>query len=160
MLTVAIILLVVLYLAISRYGDIKLGPDHSLPEFGDIPWYAMLFSTGMGIGLMFFGVAEPVMHFLQPPTGEAGTVEAARTALSITFFHWGFHGWAVYVMVALILAFFSYRHGLPLRMSSALYPLIGERIHGFWGRTVDVFAVISTIFGIASDYLRVWRDAN
>ncbi|CAM5201357.1 L-carnitine/gamma-butyrobetaine antiporter [Oligella ureolytica] len=94
-LTVAIILISTVFLAISRYGDIKLVPDHSVPDFKDYTWFAMLFSTGMGIGLMFFGVAEPVMHFLSPPIGEGGTVTAARNAMSITFFHWGLHAWAI-----------------------------------------------------------------
>lgn len=149
-LTVAIILLCTIFLAISRYGDIKLGPDHSLPDYKDFAWYAMLFSTGMGIGLMFFGVAEPVMHFLSPPVGEGGTVDAARNAMSITFFHWGLHAWAIYAIVGLVLAFFAYRHGLPLRLSSALYPIIGDRIYGRIGQSVDVFAVIGTVFGVAT----------
>lgn len=148
--TVAIILLVTIFVAISRYGDIKLGPDHVLPDFRNITWFAMLFSTGMGIGLMFFGVAEPVMHFVDPPVGEGGTVLAAREAMKITFFHWGLHAWSIYAIVGLILAFFSYRHGLPLKLSSALYPLIGDRIHGRLGQAVDTFAVISTVFGIAT----------
>jgi choline/glycine/proline betaine transport protein len=104
----------------------------------------------MGIGLMFFGVAEPVMHFLSPPVGEPESLEAARSAMKITFFHWGMHAWAIYAIVALILAFFSYRHGLPLTLRSALYPIIGERIYGPIGHAVDVFAVIGTIFGIAT----------
>lgn len=149
-LTVAIILLSVIFLAISRYGDIKLGPDHSRPDYRDITWFAMLFSTGMGIGLMFFGVAEPVMHFVDPPIGAGSTVFDAREAMSITFFHWGLHAWAIYAIVGLILAFFSYRHGLPLRLRSALYPLIGNRIHGPIGHAVDVFAIIGTVFGVAT----------
>ena len=129
-LAVALILLMVVLLAFSRYGDIKLGPDHSEPDYSALTWFAMLFSAGMGIGLMFFGVAEPVMHFLSPPTGEGGTVLAARDAMKITFFHWGLHAWSIYAIVAMILAYFAYRHGLPLTLRSALYPLIGERIHG------------------------------
>src|SRR5690606_6511777 len=111
---------------------------------------AMLFSAGMGIGLMFFGVAEPVMHLIAPPMGEAGTVAAAREAMKITFFHWGLHAWAIYAVVAMMLAYFSYRHGLPLTLRSALYPFIGERIHGPLGHAVDVFAIISTVFGVAT----------
>ncbi|WP_088330360.1 choline BCCT transporter BetT [Lacimicrobium sp. SS2-24] len=149
-LAVAFILVTVLYLGFSRYGSIKLGPDHSEPDYSMITWFSMLFSAGMGIGLMFFGVAEPVMHFLAPPTGDAGTVEAAREAMKITFFHWGLHAWAIYAIVALILAFFAYRHGLPLTLRSALYPLIGERIYGPIGHAVDVFAVIGTVFGVAT----------
>ncbi|NYT84309.1 BCCT family transporter [Pollutimonas harenae] len=149
-LVVAIILLTVIFLALSRYGDIKLGPDHSQPDYRDVTWFAMLFSAGMGIGLMFFGVAEPVMHFVSPPVGDAETVAAAREAMNITFFHWGLHAWSIYAIVGLTLAFFSYRHGLPLTLRSALYPLIGERIYGPIGHAVDIFAIIGTVFGIAT----------
>ncbi|MGQ4275511.1 BCCT family transporter [Pseudidiomarina sp. E22-M8] len=147
---VAIILLTVVFLGFSRYGTIKLGPDHSAPDYSNLTWFSMLFSAGMGIGLMFFGVAEPVMHFLSPPVAEAGTNEAAREAMKITFFHWGLHAWAIYAIVALILAFFAYRHGLPLTLRSALYPMIGNRIYGPIGHVVDVFAVIGTVFGVAT----------
>ncbi|MGI0115389.1 choline BCCT transporter BetT [Zooshikella sp. RANM57] len=149
-LTVAIILIVVAFLGLSRYGEIKLGPDHSTPDYSYLTWFSMLFSAGMGIGLMFFGVAEPVMHFLSPPVGDASTVEAAREAMKITFFHWGLHAWAIYAIVALILAFFSYRHSLPLTLRSALYPMIGEKIYGPIGHAVDIFAVIGTVFGVAT----------
>ncbi|RWU19024.1 choline transporter [Pseudomonas alkylphenolica] len=149
-LAVALILISAVFLAISRYGDIKLGPDHSEPEYRSRSWFAMLFSAGMGIGLMFFGVAEPVMHFTSPPVGEAGTVQAAREAMKITFFHWGLHAWAIYAIVGLILAYFSFRKGLPLTLRSALYPLIGERIYGPIGHAVDVFAILGTVFGVAT----------
>ncbi|XOB62823.1 BCCT family transporter [Campylobacterota bacterium DY0563] len=149
-LSVAIILITVFYLALSKYGDIKLGPDHSTADYSYLSWFAMLFSAGMGIGLMFFGVAEPVMHFLNPPVGEGSTIEAAKEALKITFFHWGLHAWAIYAIVAIILAFFSYRHNLPLTLRSALYPLIGDKIYGPIGHAVDIFAVIGTLFGVAT----------
>lgn len=149
-LAVAIILLSVTYLGLSRYGQIKLGPDHAQPNFSYLSWFAMLFSAGMGIGLMFFGVAEPVMHYLNPPTGDAQTIQAAKEAMRLTFFHWGLHAWAIYAIVALILAFFSYRHGLPLSLRSALYPIIGDRIYGPIGHAVDVFAVVGTVFGVAT----------
>lgn len=149
-LAVALVLLAAIFMAVSRYGDIKLGPDHSQPDYKSTSWFAMLFSAGMGIGLMFFGVAEPVMHFIAPPVGDPNTVEAAREAMKLTFFHWGLHAWAIYAVVALILAFFSYRHGLPLTLRSALYPLIGERIYGPIGHAVDIFAIISTVLGIAT----------
>ncbi|MFA5520598.1 MAG: choline BCCT transporter BetT [Castellaniella sp.] len=149
-LVVAIILVSVVFVAISRYGDIKLGPDHSQPDYRDVTWFAMLFSAGMGIGLMFFGVAEPVMHFIDPPTGVPNTISAARQAMKITFFHWGLHAWAIYAVVGLTLAFFSYRHNLPLTLRSSLYPLIGDRIYGPIGHAVDVFAIIGTVFGIAT----------
>lgn len=148
-LAVALILLSVTFLGLSRYGDIKLG-DHAQPDFRYHSWFAMLFSAGMGIGLMFFGVAEPVMHYLSPPVGTPESVEAAKQAMRLTFFHWGLHAWAIYAIVALILAFFSYRHGLPLTLRSALYPIIGDRIYGPIGHAVDIFAVIGTVFGVAT----------
>lgn len=149
-LAVALILMAVAFLGLSRYGDIKLGPDHAQPDFSYHSWFAMLFSAGMGIGLMFFGVAEPVMHYLSPPVGTPETIEAAKQALRLTFFHWGLHAWAIYAIVALILAFFSYRHGLPLTLRSALYPIIGDRIYGPIGHAVDIFAIIGTVFGVAT----------
>ncbi|MGK3142168.1 BCCT family transporter [Pantoea sp. C2G6] len=149
-LTVALILMSVAYLGVSRFGDIKLGPDHSEPDFSYVSWFAMLFSAGMGIGLMFFGVAEPVMHYMAPPSGTPESVAAAKEALRITFFHWGLHAWSIYAIVALILAFFSYRHGLPLTLRSALFPIIGDRIYGPIGHAVDIFAVIGTVLGVAT----------
>ena len=147
---VALIFLCVTFLGLSRYGDIKLGPDHAQPSYSFASWFAMLFSVGMGIGLIFFGVAEPVMHFQAPPLGEPGTVDAAKEAMKLTFFHWGLHAWAIYAMVALILAFFGYRHHLPLTLRSALYPIIGERIYGLIGDNIDIFAILGTIFGVAT----------
>ncbi len=149
-LAVALILIYVAFLGLSRFGDIKLGPDHAEPAFNNKSWFAMLFSAGMGIGLMFFGVAEPVMHFMSPPEGDPATVEAAKEAMKLTFFHWGLHAWAIYAIVALILAFFAYRHGLPLTLRSALYPLIGDKIYGPIGHAVDIFAIIGTVFGVAT----------
>lgn len=149
-LSVAFFLLFVLFLGMSPFGAIKLGPDHSEPDYSYVTWFAMLFSAGMGIGLMFFGVAEPVMHYVNPPVGEATTTQATRDAMRLTFFHWGLHAWAIYGVVALSLAYFSFRHGLPLTIRSALYPLIGERIRGPIGHTVDTFAVLGTLFGVAT----------
>ncbi len=149
-LAVALILITVVFLAVSRFGDIKLGPDHSQPEYRNGTWFAMLFSAGMGIGLMFFGVAEPLMHYANPPVGDPNTVAAAREAMKLTFFHWGLHAWAIYAIVALILAFFCFRHDLPLTLRSALYPLIGERIYGPIGHAVDIFAILGTVFGVAT----------
>jgi choline/glycine/proline betaine transport protein len=149
-LTVAFIFFFVIFLGFSRYGDIRLGPDHATPDYSMLTWLSMLFAAGMGIGLMFFGVAEPLMHYLSPPTAEKGTVAAVQEAMKMTFFHWGLHAWAIYAIVALVLAYFSYRHNLPLTLRSALYPLIGERIYQWPGHLVDVFAVVSTVFGVAT----------
>ena len=147
---VALIMICVTYLGLSRYGDIKLGLDHAEPDFSFGSWFAMLFSAGMGVGLLYFGVSEPVMHFLSPPVGEAGSMSAAKEAIKITFFHWGLHAWAIYAIVALILAFFGYRHGLPLTLRSALYPVIGDKIHGPIGHAVDIFAILGTVSGVAT----------
>ena len=149
-LSVAGILVAVVYLCVSRHGHIKLGPDHAQADYSQLTWLAMLFSAGMGIGLMFFGVAEPVMHYVAPPTADPYSVEATREALKMTFFHWGLHGWAIYAVVALILAYFSFRHNLPLTLRSALHPLIGDKIYTWRGDIIDSFAVISTIFGVTT----------
>lgn len=150
MLSVAIFLVFIICVAVSKWGEIKLGPDHSEPEYSFPEWFAMLFSAGYGIALLFFGVAEPVLHYASPPTGAALTVDAARQAMQIAFFHWGFHIWAIYGLVGLALAYFAFRHGLPLSMRSTLYPIIGDKIYGPMGHTVDVFAILGTLFGIAT----------
>ena len=149
-LAVAGFLLFVLFLMMSRYGDVKLGPDESEPEYSYLSWFAMLFSAGMGIGLLFFGVAEPIQHYALPPVGEGRTIESARQAMVLTFFHWGLHAWAIYIVVGLALAYFAFRRGLPLTIRSSLYPLIGKRIHGPIGHAIDIFAVIGTMFGVAT----------
>ena len=149
-LAVAGFLVFVIGLAVSSLGRIRLGPDHSTPDYSYVTWFAMLFAAGMGIGLMFFGVAEPVMHYADPPVGDPLTVAAARQSMRITFFHWGIHAWAIYAVVALSLAYFAFRHDLPLRIRSALFPLIGDRIHGPIGHAVDTFAVLGTMFGLAT----------
>ena len=149
-LVVAVILVTVTAVTFSRFGDIKFGPDHSEPDYSFLSWFAMLFSAGMGIGLMFFGVAEPVMHFLNPPLGDGGTPAAAAQAMELTFFHWGIHAWSMYAIVALILAYFAYRHDLPLTLRSSLYPLIGDRIYGPIGALIDIFAVLGTVCGVAT----------
>jgi choline/glycine/proline betaine transport protein len=147
---VAGFLVFVLFLMISRFGNVKLGPDESEPDYSYLSWFAMLFSAGMGIGLVFFGVAEPIQHYADPPVGEGGTIEAARQAMVLTFFHWGLHAWAIYIVIGLALAYYSFRRGLPLTIRSTLYPLLGKRIHGPLGHAVDIFAVLGTMFGVAT----------
>ncbi|ENX23894.1 choline BCCT transporter BetT [Acinetobacter vivianii] len=149
-LSVAVFLILLIYIACSASGKIKLGPDHSQPEYSNGSWFAMLFTAGMGIGLMFFGVAEPVMHYISPPSGDPESVESAQQALRITFFHWGLHAWAIYAVVGLALAYFAYRHNLPLKTRSALYPIIGKKIYGPLGDSIDIFATIGTVFGVAT----------
>tara|TARA_R110002110_G_scaffold61225_5_gene172092 strand:- start:32950 stop:35013 length:2064 start_codon:yes stop_codon:yes gene_type:complete len=150
MLSVAFFLVFVVSVAFTSWGHIKLGPDHADPQYSFPAWFAMLFSAGYGIALLFFGVAEPVLHYATPPAGAGETVDAAKQAMQIAFFHWGFHIWAIYGLTGLVLAYFAFRHGLPLSIRSALYPLIGDRIHGPIGHAVDVFAILGTMFGIAT----------
>ncbi|WP_114700965.1 BCCT family transporter [Psychrobacter proteolyticus] len=150
MLAVALFLMFIIVLAFSSYGSIKLGPDHAEAEYKFLEWFAMLFSAGYGIALLFYGVAEPVMHFSSPPMSDPQTIAAAKEAMQIAYFHWGFHIWAIYGVVGLSLAYFAFRHGLPLSIRSTLYPLIGDRIYGPIGHTVDVFAILGTMFGIAT----------
>ena len=147
---VALFFFFILFIAFSRYGSVRLGPDDSRPDYTFFTWTAMLFSAGIGVGLMFFGVAEPITHFARPPVGEGGTPQAAEKAMLITYFHWGLQAWGTYILVGLALAYFAYRKGLPLTISSALYPLIGEKIHGALGNTVNILAVLGTMFGIAT----------
>jgi len=149
-LAVAIFVIVLLGIAVSDYGKIRLGPDHAEPEFSLRAWLAMLFAAGMGIGLMYFGVGEPLMHYLAPPTVAAKTAAGASQAMQMTFFHWGLHAWAIYGVVGLALAYFGFRFNQPLTIRSGLYPLLRERIHGPIGHAVDVFAFCCTIFGIAT----------
>lgn len=143
-------LLFVIVVALSPMGKVRLGQDHTRPEFHVLTWAAMLFAAGIGIDLLFFCIVEPVTQFLAPPFEQADDIEAARNAIRLTLFHWGLSGWGVYTLVGMSLAFFSYRHGLPLAIRSSLYPIIGDRIHGPIGHTVDVAAVLGTVFGLAT----------
>ena len=142
-----------LALIISPMGKIRLGGKDAVADYSFISWLAMLFAAGMGIGLMFWSVAEPVAYFTgwyETPLGvEANTPEAARLALGATMFHWGLHPWAIYGVVALSLAFFTYNKGLPLSMRSIFYPLLGDRAWGWAGHVVDILAVLATLFGLA-----------
>lgn len=139
-----------LYFAFSKYGSIRLGGEDAEPDFSTMAWFAMLFSAGMGIGLMFFAVAEPMWHLLYPPHAEAGSTEAVRDAMGITFLHWGFHAWAIYAIVALALAFFAFNKDLPLSFRSVFYPILGDRINGWIGDVIDILAVLATLFGLAT----------
>ncbi|MCB1778139.1 MAG: BCCT family transporter, partial [Candidatus Competibacteraceae bacterium] len=161
--TLTIMLIVCFYLMFSRHGNIKLGADDSQPEFSNFSWFSMLFSAGVGIGILFFGVAEPVFYF--DNSGAFGypnnphadlhghmemTMQRAVDAMRVTFFHWGLHPWAVYVLVGLALAYFGFRKRLPLTLRSALYPIIGDKIYGPAGHAVDLLAVFGTVFGVAT----------
>lgn len=141
---------IVLWLLFSRYGSIRLGGEDTQPEFGYLTWFSMMMSAGMGIGVVFFGVAEPMLHYLSPPVGEGGTDEAVREAMRYTFFHWGLHPWAVYSAIALPLAYFHFRHQLPLAPRSLLYPLLGKNINGVAGHAIDILCTVGTLFGVAT----------
>lgn len=145
----------VIWLMISRFGDVKLGKDDDEPDFSTFSWICMLFSAGLGSGLIYWGVAEPMTHiqgspFMERSGAAAGSVDAAISAVAVTNFHWGFHGWGLYVLVGLSLAYFSYRRDLPLTLRTALYPVLKERIYGPLGHLVDLIGVFGTIFGLAT----------
>jgi glycine betaine transporter len=138
------------YLLLSKYGDIRLGRKNDRPDFNTASWLAMLFGAGMGIGIVYWSVGEPVTHYTNPPYGKGYTVEAANTAMQYTFFHWGLHPWAIYTVIGLALAFFQYNKRLPAAISSAFYPILGDRIYGPIGKTIDILSIFATVFGIAT----------
>jgi choline/glycine/proline betaine transport protein len=153
LLSVNVFIVTILYFALGKYGSIRIGGVQAEKEFSDFSWMAMLFSAGMGIGLMFFSVSEPLYYIQNVPGffgAEAGTGAAASAAMAQTFFHWGFHPWAIYGLVGLGLAFFSFNRGLPLTFRSIFWPLLGERIYGWPGHLIDLVTVFATLFGLAT----------
>lgn len=149
-LSVQSILLFCVYIAMSRFGHIRIGGPDATPDYSWLSWFAMLFAAGMGIGLMFWSVAEPITHLQNPPGVEGMTPVGATRALDLTFLHWGFHAWGIYALVGLALAYFSFNKGLPLTIRSAFYPLLGDRIYGPIGNVIDTMAVVATLFGVAT----------
>lgn len=149
-LSVNFFLFFMLYLAFGKFGEIRLGGQDAIPEFSKTAWFAMLFSAGMGIGILFWSVSEPVYHFLEPPDGSTGTIAAAEQSMKYSFLHWGLHAWGIYALVALALAFFSFNRKMPLAMRSVFYPLFGDKIYGRWGNAIDILATIATVFGLAT----------
>jgi len=140
-----------IWMGVSRFGDIKLGKDDDEPEFSMLAWISLLFAAGMGIGLVFYGVAEPLNHFSNPRPGVTGTEQQlAQSALSQTYLHWGVHAWSIYVVVGLALAYAIHRRGRPVSIRWALEPLLGRRVRGGWGNAIDVVALIGTVFGVAT----------
>jgi glycine betaine transporter len=151
LIVVTLFVAVCLYLLVSPIGRIKLGKQEDKPEFSRSTWLAMLFSAGMGIGLVFYGTAEPISHYaISPPTGETGTDQAMKDAMRFTFFHWGIHAWAIYGIVALCLAYFTFRKGELGLISATLKPIIGKQTNGLVGKIIDVIAVIATVIGVAT----------
>lgn len=140
-----------LFLGFSRYGDIKLGRDDDEPEFSNTAWFSLLFAAGMGIGLVFYGVSEPLSHFVAPKPGVTGPpTELAQSALTQTYLHWGVHAWAIYVVVGLALAYAIHRRRRPLSIRWALEPVLGRRVRGGWGNAIDSIALVGTLFGVAT----------
>ena len=148
--SVTIFVLFLLFLMVSKFGDIKLGRNDSSPDYSFFSWISMLFAAGMGIGLMYFSVSEPMQHYTNEIFAKKSYVNAAKNAQLYTFFHWGIHAWAIYGLVGLALSYFAYRYKLPLSLRSCLYPLLKDRIQGNWGNAIDVFALCSTFFGITT----------
>ncbi|MCS2611124.1 BCCT family transporter [Halomonas dongshanensis] len=154
-LVVNVVLFVTVGIIVSPFGKLRLGRDHERPEFSNFTWFAMLFSAAVGTGLLFWSIAEPLNHLQGNPYIETAgiapnTLPAAQTALTLTIFHWGLHGWAIYILVGVILAYFAYRHDLPMTIRSAFYPVLGERIHGPIGHAIDLLAIFATLFGTAT----------
>ena len=149
-LTATIAVVFVLYIAFSNAGNIRLGPDHSWPKFNTFSWASMLFAAGIGVDLMFFAVAEPVTMYMQPPVGDGETMEAAKEAVVYAMFHYGLTGWALYALMGMAFGYFAYRLNMPLAIRSALYPLIGKRVHGPIGSAVDIAAMLGTVFGVTA----------
>ncbi|MCW3788910.1 BCCT family transporter [Plebeiibacterium sediminum] len=148
--SINVFLFFVIFIAFSKFGKIKLGGPKAKPEFSKGAWFAMLFSAGMGIGILFWSVGEPIKHFIHPPGSEPRSIEAARNSLEITFLHWGLHAWGIYALVGMALAFFTFNKKLPLTISSIFYPLLGKKIYGPWGKAINVLAVVATLFGLAT----------
>ncbi len=149
-LVVNFFLLFMIYLAFSKYGEIRLGGQKAVPEFKRSAWFAMLFSAGMGIGILFWSVAEPVFHYLEPPISSPESVAASEESMNFSFLHWGLHAWGIYALVGMALAFFSFNRKMPLAIRSVFYPIFGDRIHGPLGNVIDVLATIATVFGLAT----------
>jgi choline/glycine/proline betaine transport protein len=150
-LAVSGLLIFLIWVALSRYGNIRLGRDDEVPEYGTATWFAMLFAAGIGTVLMFWGVAEPLSHFANPPLVdvEAGSMEAARLAMTFSLYHFGLHTWTIFTLPALAIGYFAHRHGLPMRISSIFYTVLGKRIHGPIGWSIDIIALLGTLFGVA-----------
>ncbi|RAV28086.1 BCCT family transporter [Sinomicrobium soli] len=149
-LAINIFLFFMLYLAFSDFGKLRIGGQSAKPEFKTMSWFAMLFSAGMGIGLLFWSVSEPISHFVSPPKGTGSSVGAAQEAMNFTFLHWGLHAWGVYALVGLALAYFTYSRGLPLTIRSVFYPFLGDKVYGIIGDIIDIIAVLATVFGLAT----------
>lgn len=149
-LTMALVILFVLWVALSRHGTVRLGPDDSRPQYSLATWVAMLFAAGVGIDLLFFSVTGPVVQYLTPPTGDGGSAAALQDAVVWTMFHYGIAGWAVYALLGMSMGYFAYRWGMPLSIRAALYPLLGRRMKGLLGDGISMLSLVGTVFGVAT----------
>lgn len=149
-LTVTVVIGFVLWVALSKVGSIRLGPDHSRPQYKLFTWVAQLFAAGVGIDMLFYSVTEPITQYMSPPAGQGQTAAAAQDAVVWTMFHYGMAGWAMYSLLGMAMGYFAYRHGKPLSIRAALYPLLGKRVHGGVGDTIDIITLVGTVFGVAT----------
>ncbi|ALV45113.1 choline transporter [Arthrobacter alpinus] len=149
-LTITLVVLFVLWVAFSKEGSVRLGPDHSRPQYNLFTWVAMLFAAGVGIDMLFYSVTGPITQFIAPPSGTPESAEAAKDAVVWTMFHYGIAGWSVYALLGMAMGYFSYRWGMPLSIRAALYPLLGKRVRGAIGDTIDIFTLVGTVFGVAT----------
>ncbi|HRO61421.1 MAG TPA: BCCT family transporter [Burkholderiaceae bacterium] len=153
-LTVTLVIGFVLWVAFSKEGDVRLGPDHSRPQYKLVTWVAMLFAAGVGIDMLFYSVTGPVVQYLYPPSGEGGTIDARQDAVVWTMFHYGVAGWSMYALLGMAMGYFAYRWGMPLSIRAALYPLFGRRVRGPLGDGISIVALVGTVFGVATSRVR------
>ncbi|MGB6056244.1 MAG: choline BCCT transporter BetT [Burkholderiaceae bacterium] len=149
-LTMSLVIGFVLWVALSKEGDVRLGPDHSRPQYNLLTWVAMLFAAGVGIDMLFYSVTGPVVQYLSPPSGEGGTAAAMQDAVVWTMFHYGIAGWSMYALLGMAMGYFAYRWGMPLSIRAALYPLLGKRVRGPLGDGISIIALVGTVFGVAT----------
>ncbi len=149
-LTMTLVIGFVLWVAFSKEGDVRIGPDHSRPQYKLVTWVAMLFAAGVGIDMLFYSVTGPVVQYLHPPSGEGGTAAAMQNAVVWTMFHYGIAGWAMYALLGMAMGYFAYRWGMPLSIRAALYPLLGKRVRGPLGDGISIIALVGTVFGVAT----------
>ncbi|KSU65783.1 choline transporter [Arthrobacter sp. NIO-1057] len=149
-LTVTLVVLFVLWVAFSKEGSVRLGPDHSRPQYNLVTWVAMLFAAGVGIDMLFYSVTGPITQYMAPPAADPESAAAAQDAVVWTMFHYGVAGWAMYALLGMAMGYFAYRWGMPLSIRAALYPLLGKRVRGATGDVIDIFALVGTVFGVAT----------
>ena len=149
-LTITLVIMFVLWVALSKEGSVRLGPDHSRPQYNLFTWVAMLFAAGVGIDMLFYSVTGPITQYIAPPAGAPQSAEAARDAVVWTMFHYGIAGWSVYALLGMAMGYFSYRWGMPLSIRAAVYPLLGKRVRGGVGDVIDIVTLVGTVFGVAT----------